>query len=286
VIRFLFALAGALALASCGGEPARDWPEPSPALWEVSGSNGEGGWLFGTIHALPDGAEWRTPAFEQAFAQANLLMVEIGNLGDAEDATKAFETYATGPAQPPLSMRVSAEDRPALAALLERAHMEERDFWNVETWAAAMMLADAARDAEAENGVDRQLLSAGKTADALESYAQQFDRFDSLSQADQRELLASTARDAQRDDADARIEAWLTGDLAAIEQQMTEGFLSRPALRKALLTDRNELFASRIALRLEEGAKPFVAVGTAHLLGPDGLPALLSSRGYTVTRVQ
>jgi hypothetical protein len=39
VIRRLIALAAACALAACG-EPARDWPDPSPALWEVSGRNG------------------------------------------------------------------------------------------------------------------------------------------------------------------------------------------------------------------------------------------------------
>ena len=287
MIRFLLALVGALALAGCGDDkPAREWPSPLPALWEVTGTKGEHGWLFGTIHALPDGARWRTPAFEHAFESADLLMVEIGNLGDAQDATKAFKTYATGPTQPPLSLRVDAKDRPALAALLERAGMDEQEFWNIETWAAAVMLADAASDAEAENGVDRQLLLEGKAAEALESYALQFDRFDSLSPADQRELLASTARDAQLDDADERVEAWLTGDLATLEQQMARGFLSRPALRKALLTDRNALFATRIAARLEEGKRPLVAVGAAHMLGPDGLPALLSARGYTVRRVQ
>ena len=156
-MRRLTALAAALALAACGTEApndsARDWPEPSPALWELSGRHGEKAWLFGTIHALPDGAEWRTPAFERAFAASDLVMVEIG-------------------------------------------------------------------------------------------------------------------------------------DLAELQEEMEGAFLRQPALRETLLVERNEYFAARIAETVEERHRPFVAVGAGHMLGPDGLPALLAARGYTVRRVQ
>ena len=75
------ALALAAALAACGG-PEEDWPPPSPALWEVSGPDGETGWLFGTIHALPEGVEWETPALEAALDRADALVVEVANLGE------------------------------------------------------------------------------------------------------------------------------------------------------------------------------------------------------------
>lgn len=278
-------MAGALALGACG-EARRDWPPPAPALWEVSGENGERAWLFGTIHALPDGVEWRTPAFERAFAASDLLLVEIGNLGDAQDARRAFEHFAKGPPQPPLTSRVAPDDRPALAALMARAGMTDDDFWNVETWAAALMLSNAARDSEAENGVDRALLAAGKPVEGLESYTLQFDRFDGLPPEDQRALLAGVAREAQGEQADARVVAWLTGDLATLERQMNGEFLGSPGLRGALLVERNRYFAARIGTWMERRRKPFVAVGAGHMVGPDGLPALLAASGYTVTRIR
>ena len=55
---------------------------------------------------------------------------------------------------------------------------------------------------------------------------------------------------------------------------------------QALLVKRNQAWAERIEPLLAEGRRPLVAVGTAHLLGPDGVAALLEARGYTVRRIQ
>jgi uncharacterized protein YbaP (TraB family) len=281
---FLAALA-ALALASCA-EPARVWPEPSPALWEVSGHNGEKAWLFGTIHALPDGVEWRTPKFERAFADAGVLMVEIGNLGDAREATEVFDRFARTQGLPALSSRVPSEDRPALETLMERAGMDDADFWDTETWAAALVLGNAARESDPGNGVDRDLLDDGKRVQALETYAAQFTRFDELDEPAQRALLAAVAREAQRDQDEERAIAWLTGDVDALARQVDGSLAASPVLRQELVTERNELFAGRIVAAIESRQAPFVAVGAGHMLGPDGLPALLAARGYTVRRVQ
>ena len=287
--RPLLALASVLALAACG-EPAREaWPEPSPALWQVTGRNGEKAWLFGTIHALPDGAEWRTPALERAFAESDLLMVEIGDLGNSSAAAEAFDTFARSQGLPALSARVAPADRPALHALMQRAGMDDADFWDVETWAAALLLANAAResdgDSETGNGVDRDLLDDGKPVEALETFAGQFARFDRLTETQQRELLAAVARQEEAT-AEDQVAAWLTGDVADLETELEDGLATQPALRQSLLVERNDLFAARVVETIERRRVPFVAVGAGHMLGPDGLPALLAARGYTVARVQ
>jgi len=288
VIRRLLALATALALAACG-EPAeapRDWPDPSPALWQVSGEHGEKAWLFGTIHALPDGARWRTPAFERAFADANVLMVEIGDLENSSAAAKAFSDFATTRDRPALSARVPAADRGVVLALMGRAGMDDADFWDTETWAAALVLGNAVRESETGNGVDRDLLDEGKPVEALETFGAQFARFDRLAEPEQGQFLVSVAREALRDDRDEQVTAWLTGDLATLERRMEREFTGQATLRKTLLVDRNDYFAARIVETMEERHAPFVAVGAGHMLGPGGVPALLAARGYTVTRIQ
>ena len=59
--RLLLPLLGLTIIAGCTGEPARETdPAELPAIWEISGPQGQTeGWLFGTIHARPDGIEWR-----------------------------------------------------------------------------------------------------------------------------------------------------------------------------------------------------------------------------------
>ena len=68
--------------------------------------------------------------------------------------------------------------------------------------------------------------------------------------------------------------------------ELEDGLATQPALRQSLLVERNDLFAARVVETIERRRVPFVAVGAGHMLGPDGLPALLAARGYTVRRVQ
>src|SRR5690606_36190968 len=133
---------------------------------------------------------------------------------------------------------------------------------------------------------DRALLRGGKPVEALESFADQFARFDGLSAEQEGALLAGIAREVEADQESAGVEAWLTGDLAALEARVGATILGRPDLHQVLVSDRNARFAAGIARALERGRRPFVAVGAGHMLGGDGLPALLAGRGYGVRRIQ
>ena len=282
MIRLVLALAGALLLAACG-EPEREWPEPKPALWEMVSPEGRRGWLFGTIHSLPLEVRWRTPALEGALANSGVLVVEVVDVGDTAKAESVFERFARNENLAPLSQRVAPEDRADLAAFLDRAGSGETDFATTDTWAAALMLANRARQLEAGQNVDRALVDVRSEVVGLESHAVQYALFDALPPEEQTDLLMALARDTGGEA--ERIEAWLTGDLAALERA-SDPLLGDPGLRTALQTGRNVRWAPRIAEMVEAGRRPFVAVGTAHLFGEQSLPALLEARGYTVRRIQ
>jgi uncharacterized protein YbaP (TraB family) len=275
----------ALALLSCAPEP-----QPArPAFWQVTAPDGRQAWLLGTIHALDRPADWRSPAIDAALAGADSVVVEVSAVGDAPAMAAVFARLAQSPGLPPLSQRVAPGQRPALARLLDKAGMAESAFARTETWAAALTLARAAApDKDAGNGIDRAVLAAAgdKPVAELEGTAGQLGLFDALPEAEQRDLLAEVIRDAGRSGTADLAAAWRRGDIAAIEAETRRGMLADPELREALFTARNRRWAASIAARMARGARPFVAVGAAHMAGPDGLPALLAAQGYTVTRLQ
>ncbi|AXB76751.1 TraB/GumN family protein [Novosphingobium sp. P6W] len=273
-----------LALLACSPEPRA----AHPALWRITDAQGHAGWLFGTIHSSDRPLKWRTAEVDAALKQSGAIMVEVGNLADESEVAATFARLARSEGEPPLSSRVPAKDRPALAALLKKSGHGDDDFSGMDTWAAALTLARAgAEDDDARNGVDRALIAqAGRLPVVeLEGAAAQLGLFDALPEREQRGLLAAVVSEASIPDRDLA-KSWRTGDMKAIEAETRSGLLADPQLREVLFTGRNRRWSARIAEAVRAGEEPFVAVGAAHMAGPQGLPAMLTKQGFTVTRVE
>lgn len=276
-----------VALAACAPTPE----QASPALWQVESPKGEQAFLFGTIHALERPALWRSVKVDAAMKASDRIVVEVSALADGARMTGIFKRLSTTPNLPPLSQRVAPALREQLEQLMARGGFREAQFAQTESWAAALMLARAGADGrDSEYGIDRAVLQAkeDKTVVELEGAEGQLGLFDTLPEKEQRDLLEAVIRDAgalETETADLS-EAWRKGDIAAIERETHRGLLADPELRAALFTNRNRRWAEQIAAMMAAGEKPFVAVGTAHLAGSEGLPAMLEARGYKVVRVQ
>ncbi|GAA0279237.1 TraB/GumN family protein [Alteraurantiacibacter aestuarii] len=283
------ALLGALALGGCGARDdgaSADLPSPAPAIWQVTSPEGQQAWLFGTVHSLPDGAQWHSRVVDDAFAGAGTLVVEIANLDDVSASFPVFQRLAYSPGLPPLYGRVEPGERALIEDLVERTGADPDDFAEMESWAAALVLAGGISSGDPENGVDRALIASGKPVVALEGFEQQYALFDQLPPAEQSDLLVATAREAATNDPAKALESWLTGDMAGLEELARTSLLADPELRQALLTARNQAWIDQLLPLVDQGRKPFVAVGTAHMLGDGGLPAMFAARGYRVERLQ
>ena len=277
-------------LASCSQRDDQlEQTEASPALWVVENAKGETeGWLFGTIHALPDDVQWQTPALRGALEQSVALALEIS----AEDQAKLpeiFGTLAATPGLPPLHERVDPARRAALQELLDEANYRSSDFTATETWAAALTLASASSSGEYANGVDRALTGQVGRHLILEGAKNQLSIFDSLPEKDQRDLLQAIIDDHAAGASDGELDlvtAWLAGDMEGIARETNRGMLADPELRAALLVNRNRDWADKVDGWMQREGPITIAAGAAHMAGPDGLPMLLKDKGYAVRRVQ
>lgn len=282
----------ALVLAGCSDAPGEEaaGPPPNPLLYEIASADGAvEGWMFGTIHALPSGTRWRTPEITRVIKGADLLVVEIAALDDRAAMANTFAALSTTPGLPQLDRRLPESLRAPLGELLDRGGMDPASFTAIESWAAALMLAQINAEGDPANGVDRALVREFPAANIreLEGVGAQLAIFDTLAEADQRDLLAAVVSEAGTAKARAGElrRAWLAGDEAKLVAAGSTGFMADTELREALLLARNRRWDARIATMLEDASRPLVAVGTAHLVGPDGLAAMLRARGYRVTRI-
>ena len=286
----------ALFVTACGS----DAPEPSavasaegfPALYEIAGQNGElEGWLFGTVHALPRDVDWRSENLDNAVRRADLLVVEVADLADREESARIFRSLAfDSPPDLALRERLDPRTRNSLDTILESSELPPAHLDAMESWAVALTLSQQASAGEPEYGADRALIAAfaGRRVLELEGVRNQLSIFDSLPEQEQRDLLAAVISEAKAspDRASEMMVAWKTGDLSALARESAKGLLADPELRAALLTSRNTDWTGRLLRLLERPERPMIAVGAAHLLGDEGLPALLAREGYILRRVQ
>jgi uncharacterized protein len=61
--------------------------------------------------------------------------------------------------------------------------------------------------------------------------------------------------------------------------------LREPKLYQLLLVQRNQVWATKIAAMLQQPGTVFIAVGAAHLAGPDSVQARLELLGVPVERL-
>ena len=123
---------------------------------------------------------------------------------------------------------------------------------------------------------------AGKQVIGLETAESQIDRFDTMPEAMQEQMLRSELSEMDSEKAGLRtlLTAWQTGDVAAIEKTVLSSFTSNPAAYTSLITERNRNWMPRLDACLKRSSPCFVIVGAAHLVGSDGLLAMLQKRGY------
>ncbi|OUM04377.1 TraB/GumN family protein [Variovorax sp. JS1663] len=284
--------------------PPAPAPDLSPAavaaaadhglLWRID-KDGRSSWLYGTMHLGK--AEWVLPGPRvlRALTRSDTLALEL----DLQDP--ATVAVFSEPSDPALRERLLTPERQRrLARQAAQACLPEGALASLRPILQATTLAMLAARAEGLYGDygSEVFLSAfararGKPVVALESAAAQLKMLAGDSEAEEGEQV-----DQALDELESGRAAVLAGELADAwarsDWPRLDGYtrwcdcVRTPAERRALrrlLDERNPGLADGIARLHASGQRVFGAVGALHMVGPQGLPALMAARGFRVTAV-
>lgn len=308
-IALLLCGAGVLGIARAADEPAPVCP-PSPTapteeevqaalptapdrgfLWRLR-KDGRTSWLYGTVHL--GRPEWVVPGpqLRAAFQQSDIVALEL----DPTDP----EVMQRLRAAPKRAAKLSDEQAARLRRHARAACVADQvvDVMTPELLAATVLALSARADGlSPELGIDLvyalMARRAGKRIVSLETAEQQVaslsgtndDETEATVKSNLDQLENGSARPVMRRTAEvwaaSRLEE-LTDWSSWCQCMNTDG--ERQAMRR-MLDDRNGPMAHAIARHHGEGQRVFAAVGSLHLVGPLGVPALLAARGFQVTRV-
>lgn len=291
----LAAAASGLALLLAAPAMAETPAAPAgPALWKVSDADTTI-YLFGTVHVLPDGLNWFTPAVETALDSSDMLVTELPS-GPETDARTLQLVNELGmlPEGTTLRSLMTEEQRASYEAALGGLGVPPEAFDAYEPWFATINLSILPlilQGYQIDKGVEEVLeVEADKSIarGALETVEFQMGIFDSGSMDEQLAQLALAADnvDEVTPTLGAMVEEWIAGDADGLAAIMNEGLAETPGFAEALLYNRNANWAEWVDARLDEPGTVFVAVGAGHLAGERSVQDYLAQRGIAVDRVQ
>lgn len=268
------------------------------ALFRIS-RDGEMAYLFGTIHVGTKSFYPLAPQVSAALAQASQLVLELDTREEAA-FDRAVATHASYRDGDHIRNHVSADTLRRLVKALHAVGIPLSDVGHLKPWLLANMLTGLALEHsgfQRAHGNESFLLDAvqarGASLAELESADYQLSLFDTLGDAHAesylREALDDLASGTAMTKARAVVAAWSSGDADALEALIPDtigaGTVTSDFTRRTLLDRRNPEMAQRIEHIMKDGKVSFVGVGLLHLLGANGLPQLLSQRGYQVERM-
>jgi uncharacterized protein YbaP (TraB family) len=263
-------------------------------LWKVEDKNGSVAYLLGSIHVLSP--EWYplNPVINKAFADSKLLIEEV-DIDETNDPAVMMAALAKAMLTDgkTLDQIVSPEVYAEVKRRGEKSGLPMMAIQRMKPWLVAITLMAPTLQAagfKPELGIDQHFFDLAKASgmprDSLETIAYQLDRFDQMSPKLQEDLLKTTMEDLDSEVSGVKemAQAWSFGNVAEMEQTNIKALKESPELYQRLLVERNHNWVPRIETCLKQKSGCFVVVGAAHLVGSDGLPALLAKQGYTVTQ--
>jgi len=269
-------------------------PDADPAIWAVSDADTTI-YLFGTFHLLDGRRDWFNDEVRTAFDRSDELVLEFNDELVPATIQPLVERYALDPAGRTLPQLLPAPLAARLRAELAELGLPEGAFDRFEPWWVSMMLVALGAQRlgiTGEQGTETTLTAAARARNmpigGVETLESQMQMLDAVPEATQIEHLAQAvdALDKLGESFQPMLDAWADGDPNRMFSIVTAGMGTDTATYRAYLVERNARWTDWVRERMERPGTVFVAVGSAHLAGPDSVQALLARHGLRAERVR
>jgi uncharacterized protein YbaP (TraB family) len=263
-----------------------------PAIWVVKGPHATV-YLFGTIHALQPDHPWQSAKIDAAIKESGTLWLEIPDVDNPSAMQPLILQLGMDPGHP-LSSKLTPDQVAKLNKAAAPLPGGEALLESMKPWLAGMMLSLAPvlqAGYDPNSGVEfvlkPEFTKANKPVKGFETAEQQIHYFADMPEKAQIDFLTSELNDADSasDKFKELVAAWYAGDVTKLDDLNNADFRDKfPDLFQVLVVKRNQNFTTQIQEMLKGDGVSFVAVGAGHLVGKDGVPAMLEKQGYKVTR--
>lgn len=264
------------------------------SVWRVS--NGDFTvYLGGTVHLLRQSDYPLPQEYEDAYANSDTLVFETDIAAMSDIATQARL----------LAQLTYSDERTLESVLNEEAYAELESYTSgiglpimmLQKFKPGMVVTtlqvfEFQKLGFTPEGVDAffnaRAVSDGKPVAVLESLEDQIAFLASMGEGNESEFILMSLKDLEDTEQamDAMLAAWRTGDSEQLTAMFVADMQTRaPEVYESLLKGRNLNWLPQIDAMLQDSDTEFVLVGAAHLVGDDGLLALLAEQGYQVEQL-
>lgn len=269
----------------------------TPALWKASKPGQASAlYLFGTIHLLPKNLDWTHGEIGLRFGNATRVVFEL--TPDTPESQQHLQQLAlsAGTLEDPRTLpdvvgpTLYADTKANIGTAVPEAVLKR-----FRPWLASVLLDVnfiSSQGYAVDSGAEKTLQAlpglASKQVIGLESREEQIGFFSQLSEGEQVDLLRQTLDDIHEgpDGLKELLTDWQNGNDEHLADSLNKSLRKYSRLYDLLLVTRNQRWVPQLEALTAQPGDTFVAVGSGHLGGPDGLIALLRARGYTIEKLQ
>jgi hypothetical protein len=258
-------------------------------LWKVEGNGAKPSYLFGTMHLIPEDSFFLPEGLEQALKKSKRLVLELPlDGGGASGMIAALSAMFLPPSQPLKSLYDTADYERIERFLLDSLPTPPAMYQRTKPIFLSQQLSAYCLSGPSESYelyLSKAFRAAKKPVEGLETMQQQMKLLDAVPLEEQAEMLLDMVADPQQ------MCRQLDTLYALYRRQDLGGILVYSNSANEFGDYSGELLGKRNAAWIEPiermlRAEPvLVAVGAAHLPGPEGVIELLRSRGFRVSPV-